>query len=109
MKPVRGPLAELTEKELTEFIFLVGSMAYRTPAASAFARHVWPLDTVRDYLDILPGNSQVKKLATEFWRDLAGKGALTTDELCRKWYGKSSYETQDAISAEFSARRSSQS
>jgi hypothetical protein len=104
MKPIQGPLAKLAEKDFVEFIFLIGSMAYRAPAAAAFARHTSPLNTVRDYLDSQPGDSHVRKLATEFWRDLAGKGALTTDEFCRKWYGKSGRETQGDVSAEFEAQ-----
>lgn len=102
MRPAQGPLAELSEEEFSEFLFHLGGMVWRTPATAAFARHKRPLNTVKDYLDIYPKDSPALKLAKEFWRDLAGRGNMTTNELCLKWYGKGEiYTAADVTSKRF--------
>lgn len=86
LRPTAGPLAELTEEELSDFIWCLGWIAFRSIPTAAYARHGHPLNSIIDYLDIYPTDVQPVALAKEFLRDLAGN--LGTEELAKKWYGK---------------------
>lgn len=68
-KPKAGPLAQLTDQDFFDFISNLGMPVFRTPLAAAFARHNWPLNTIKDYLDIHPTEASVVRLAKEFWKE----------------------------------------
>lgn len=81
------PLAVLSDQGFSVFIAKIGSIFFNAPAAAALARHKRPLNTVKDYLDISPGDDLALNLAKEYTKDIL---TLTTDLLARKWFGKSS-------------------
>jgi hypothetical protein len=89
-RPAHGRLSELSEDEFDTFIILLGKLVYRTIPVGAFARHAFPLDTVRDYYHVRDTDSKVQHAAKEFWKDLASR-KLGTAELSEKWFaGKAS-------------------
>jgi hypothetical protein len=95
-RPSSGPLALLTEEEFSEFIWCLGAMTFNSIPAAALARHKRSLNTVKDYLDIMPGDSRPSALAKEYFKDLAGSKA--TEELAKKWFGKSASELAGEVS-----------
>lgn len=73
------------------FLLQLGSLALKAVPAAAFARHISPLDTVRDYLDVPEEGHPPIVLAMEFWKDLVNRRA-NTEHLSRKWFGQTRQE-----------------
>jgi hypothetical protein len=87
-RPQSGPLAELTEEEFQQFVWNLGLLSFNAIYASAFARHKGPLNTIKDYLDVMPGDPRPMALAKEYLKDLTKK--MPTETFSLKWLNKSS-------------------
>lgn len=102
LKPDRGPLASLSEEDFSYFIAHLGWLAFNSVGASAFARHRWPLDTSRDYLDIKDPDPIVT-LAKRYWRELV---TFDTKTMAERWFESTPGELFSLISNRLSNIRS---
>lgn len=76
------PLEGFSQKEYEQFLDRLGRLTFNIPMASMLARHRWPLNTVRDYVDIYPTDDKITKAAKQYLVDLV---KMTTPELAQKW------------------------
>jgi|HubBroStandDraft_1064217.scaffolds.fasta_scaffold55172_2 hypothetical protein len=82
------PIDDFTPEEFDQFRYLIGCYFFQSPVACLFARHTRPLNTLRDYFDILPDLDKVDKAARQFVVDFARITNLEhTKALVDKWHG----------------------
>jgi len=83
------PIDDFTQEEHDQFRYLIGSMLFQSPVACLFARHVKPLNTLSDYLDVRPDDPKVLKAAKQFLVEFAHltTRSESTMELAVRWHG----------------------
>jgi hypothetical protein len=84
-QPKSGLLSRLSPEDFEAFYTHLGWLIFKSVPAAAFARHKRPLNTIRDYLDVLDNDPEPIAMAKRFIHDiLTGKN---TDELAESWFG----------------------